>query len=398
MQLPEFTRNQVEVLLRRLRAEESLLQVVLGPRQVGKTTALLQLGEAWDGPTVYGSADAPAPPGPEWVEQMWQTAAAKATPGEQVLLVLDEVQKVQGWAESVKALWDRQRYAPNPLRVVVCGSSSLQLQSGIAESLAGRFERVFMPHWSFAEMEQCFGWDLETYLYHGGYPGAAFLVRDTERWAEYVQQSLVESVLGKDILLLHRVQKPALLRQLFALGCASAGHIVSYQKMVGQLQDAGNTTTLAHYQHLFEAAYLLAGLQKWQHTQLRQRASSPKWQPFNTALVTAPSGLSPDVWRADLLRWGRLVEVAVGAHLVNQAVAQGISVRYWRERNVEVDFVLQQGERVAALEVKSGSVPQRHRGLEAFAKRYPGAATWVVGSEGLSVETCLRQGLRGYFL
>lgn len=389
MQLPDFKREKVEVLSKRLMEPNAFIQVLIGPRQVGKTTAIHQVLAGFHGQTVYASADAPAPPDVEWIERMWQRAWNKAAQGSNVLLALDEIQKVQGWAESVKAFWDRQLYAENPVRVLLCGSSSLQVHSGVSESLAGRFELVRMSHWSFTEMNICFGWDLDTYIYYGGYPGAALLINEWERWADYVQQSLVETVIGKDILLMHQVKKPALLRQLYALGSDYAGQIVSYQKLLGQLQDAGNTTTLAHYQQLLDGAYLLKGLQKWHGISVRTRGSSPKWQPYNTALVTSQSGLGQLSWKENSSRWGRLVEIAVGAHVLNQALEQGIQVYYWREKNNEVDFVLQKGKRIMAIEVKSGILPKRYPGLNSFQKRFPESSILVVGADGVPVEDFL---------
>lgn len=397
MQLPEFKRDKVKVLSKRLSEPRPFIQVVLGPRQVGKTTAVLQVLDQWEGPSLYASADSPAPPGPYWIEQAWKSAEFKAKDQAPVLLVLDEIQKVQGWAESIKSLWDSYSYASNPIRLILCGSSSLQLQNGLTESLAGRFETVRLLHWSFSEMETCFGWDCQAYMYYGGYPGAAVLIEDWSRWADYIQQSLIETVVGKDILLMHRVQKPALLRQLFALSCDYAGQIVSYQKLLGQLQDAGNTTTLAHYQHLLEGAYLILGLQKWSGKKLKVRASSPKWQPLNTALVTSQSGMSKSEWQGEAKRWGHLVEVAIGTHIVNQSVEKGIGVYYWREKNNEVDFVLKKGQRLAALEVKSSSFEQSHKGLEQFRKRWPEAKTWIVGPGGIGLEDFFRGDIEELF-
>ncbi|RQD76536.1 ATP-binding protein, partial [Desulfonatronospira sp. MSAO_Bac3] len=370
MQLPEFKRQKVYTLGQRLQEQQPFIQVVLGPRQVGKTTAVLQVKESWGRASIYESADSPAPPGTDWIEQAWQAAEYKTAAEGPVLLILDEIQKVQGWAECIKALWE-QRNSLNQIRLVLCGSSSLQIQGGLTESLAGRFELIRMSHWSFVEMEKCFQWDLDTYLYYGGYPGAARLRDDWTRWGDYVQQSLVETAIGKDILLMHRVQKPALLRRLYALSCDYAGQIISYQKLLGQLQDAGNTTTLAHYQHLLEGAYLVQGLQKWHGTKIRTRSSSPKWQPRNTALVTSQSGLAPADWRAEAKMWGRLVEIAVGAYLVNQGEEEGVEVYYWREKNREVDFVLKKGNRLAAIEVKSGQFSKAHSGVGAFQKHWP---------------------------
>ncbi|MDZ7760293.1 MAG: ATP-binding protein [Desulfovermiculus sp.] len=382
----------------RLREDRPLMQVLLGPRQVGKTTAVLQACQEWSGPTVYASADAPAPPGGEWIEQAWNTAQFKsASAQKKVLLVLDEIQKVHNWAEHIKKLWDQSRATLPPIHLVLCGSSSLQIQQGLTESLAGRFEMLRMPHWSYNEMKQCFGWDLEQYIVYGGYPGSASMIADWQRWTDYIQHSLVETAIGKDILLLHRVEKPALLRQLYALSCDYAGQIVSYQKLLGQLQDAGNTTTLAHYQHLLEGAYLLKGLQKWHGTKIRTRASSPKWQPRNTALVTSQSGLPPDEWRADHKRWGRLVEISVGAHLLNKGEDQGITVYYWRERNQEVDFVIKKGNRLAALEVKSSALGKTHSGLSKFQNRWPEAKAWIVGPDGLDLADFLSCDLTALF-
>ena len=382
----------------RLREDRPLVQVVLGPRQVGKTTAVLQVCQEWTGPTVYASADAPAPPGNEWIEQAWKSAQFKSTTAQgPVILVLDEIQKVQNWAEQIKKLWDQTRYEANPIRLVLCGSSSLQIQQGLTESLAGRFEIIRMPHWSYSEMAQCFGWGLNQYILYGGYPGSASMIDDWLRWADYIQQSLVETAIGKDILLLHRVEKPALLRQLYALSCDYAGQIVSYQKLLGQLQDAGNTTTLAHYQHLLEGAYLLKGLQKWHGTKIRTRASSPKWIPRNTALVTSQSGLSPDEWQTEPKRWGRLVEIAVGAHLVNLGEDQGIEAYYWRERNKEVDFVLKKGHRLVALEVKTVSVGKPHTGLVQFQKHWPETMSWIISPDGLDLADFLNSDLTYFF-
>ncbi len=386
MKLPEFKRHKVDVLFDRLLASQPFIQVVTGPRQVGKTTALLQVIEKWPGPTLFATADAPAPPAPEWIEQNWRTAEIKSEEQKPTLLVLDEIQKVHGWDESVKYFRDQSKYQDNPIRVILCGSSSLQIQTDLTESLAGRFELVPMTHWSYTEMRDCFDWDMNTYLYYGGYPGAASLIQDPERWANYIQQSLVETAIGKDILLLHRVEKPALLRQLYALSCDYAGQVVSYQKLVGQLHDAGNTTTLAHYQRLLEGAFLISGLPKWHGTQLRSRASSPKWQPRNTALVTSQSGLRLEQWRQDQARWGRLVEIAVGTHLINQAEEKDYTVHYWRERNKEVDFIISSKNRLAALEVKSGAFTKPHAGLQLFQKRWPEAKTWIIGPNGLDLK------------
>ena len=229
-----------------------------------------------------------------------------------MLLVVDEIQKATRWPEVVKLLWDADTHDTTPLKVVLLGSSPLLIKSGLTESLAGRCETIPVPHWSFAEIQEAFGWNLEKYLLFGAYPGAAPLADDPDRWRQYINDSLIETTLSRDILLLTRVDKPALLRRMFQLACTYSGQILAYQKMLGQLVDAGNTVTLAHYLQLLEGAGIVAGLQKFSGNQSRQRASSPKLQVLNTAPMTAQSGRSPDALRTDGDAWGRLIESAVG--------------------------------------------------------------------------------------
>jgi len=382
-------RPQLSLLLQRLREPRRFLQVVAGPRQVGKTTLVRQAMEHLDGPAHYASADGPAPPGAGWIGLQWDMATLAGRKHPQgALLVLDEVQKVTGWAEAVKARWDDDTLHGRPMRVVLLGSAPLLVARGLSESLAGRFELVRLPHWSWPEMRDVFGWDLERYVLFGGYPGAAPLVDDELRWAAYVRDALIETTLSRDVLLMSRVDKPALLRQLFALAAACSGQELSYNKMLGQLQDAGNTTTLAHYLELLAGAGLVTGLHKYAGQEHRQRASSPKLVVLNTALATASAGRSSAEIRADPEAWGRLVESAVGAHLCNTAPEHGISVTYWRDQGLEVDFVLSAGSRLTAIEVKT-SHTGRHPGLDAFRALYPHARTLLVGPGGISLEELL---------
>jgi hypothetical protein len=302
---------------------------------------------------------------------------------------LDEVQKLSGWSETVKRLWDEDSRARRPLKVVLLGSAPLLMQQGLTESLAGRFENLHVPHWSYAEMQAAFGFSLEQYLYFGGYPGAAPLVKDPQRWRRYLLDSLIETTIARDVLLMTRVDKPALLRRLFELGCRYSGQVLSYTKMLGQLQDAGNATTLAHYLELLSGAGMLTGLQKFAGQAVRQRGSSPKLQVLNTALMTAQSGLSPDEARTDREFRGRLVESAVGAHLANAAAGGECELFYWRERSQEVDFVVRVGRAVIAIEVKSGRAPDAFPGLGAFAEAFKPKRTLLVGGDGISLEEFL---------
>lgn len=389
-----FTRSQFSTLSTRLQKPRLFLQILAGPRQVGKTTLARQAMERFDGQAHYASADLPAAPDAGWIEQQWRLARLLTTKGA-ALLVLDEVQKVPRWSEVVKMLWDEDNFAGCHLHVVLLGSSQFLMQKGLGESLAGRFELIRVPHWSFAEMHDAFGWNVDRYIYFGGYPGAAALVDDEFRWKSYVLDSIIEPTLSRDVLQLARIDKPALLRRLFVLGCAYSGQILSYQKMIGQLQDVGNTTTLAHYLALLGGAWMLTGLDKFAGDQARSRAASPKLQALNTALITAQLPQSFAMARQDGELWGRLVESAVGAHLINTAPA-GVEVTYWRERNQEVDFVLRQGGKLLPIEVKSGRNKGALSGLRSFAENFKTGGSLLVGTGGVALEKFLAVGAEGW--
>lgn len=305
------------------------------------------------------------------------------------VLVLDEVQKIPAWSETVKRLWDEDTRKKRPLRVVLLGSAPLLMAQGLTESLAGRFETLRLPHWSLSEMRQAFGWSLEQYLYFGGYPGAAPLIKDPPRWSRYIADSLIETSISRDVLLLTRVDKPALLRRLFELACGYSGQILSYTKMLGQLQDAGNTTTLAHYLDLLAGAGMVRGLPKYAGDAARTRGSSPKLQVLNTALMTVTTGVSVEEARSDPEFHGRLVESAVGAHLANAAAAGECELFYWGDRRQEVDFIVRSRNRLVAIEVKSGRARQAHAGTAAFSEASKLRRTLLVGADGISVEDFL---------
>jgi hypothetical protein len=392
LQLPSFVRPQADDLTARLQEPRRFLQVVAGARQVGKTTLVRQVLARLDRPHVLVSADEPTLQDAAWLRAQWDAArlAAKDFGAKGAILAVDEVQKVQGWSEAVKRLWDEDSASGVPLRVVLLGSAPLLLTRGLSESLAGRFEQMRLPHWSLREMRAAFGFDLEAFLYFGGYPGAARLASEPERWRRYVLDALVETTIARDVLLLARLDKPALLRRVFELGCRYSGQILSYNKMLGQLQDAGNTVTLAHYLELLGSVGMLSGLSKFAGEAVRSRASSPKLQVLNTALMTAVSGLSPTDSRADGAFWGRLVESAVGAHLANAAACGECELFYWRDRGREVDFVVRRGKDLAAIEVKSGTAAGGARpGLQAFERAFGSCRALVVGGDGIPVEDFL---------
>lgn len=393
-----FIRVYANTLKGRLLEPRHFIQVVIGPRQVGKTTALHQILPGIGMPNIYATADLPGPPDANWIIQQWQEARSFCSGSNSVaILVLDEIQKVKDWSTTVKRLWDEDTAASRDIRVVILGSSSLLIQRGLEESLAGRFELVRFPHWSFEECRTCFACDLDRFIFFGGYPGGWAIAEDEARWTQYIRDSLIETAIAKDVLLMNRVDKPALLRQLFVLACEYGSQILSYQKIQGQLTDAGNTTTLAGYQRLLESAFLIRGLQKWAGGALHRRNSSPKWQPLNTALMTALSGRTFDQWKASPEHWGCLVETAIGANLINSSAFDGIEVYYWRQGNAEVDYVLAKGGKLIGIEVKSGARKISPWGLKEFQKDFPGARTVVIGSGGVSIEEALLLPAKAWF-
>lgn len=396
-QLPDYKRDIVSKICHRLSEKRKFIQVVIGPRQVGKTTAVKQALQNLECDTHYAAADLPAPPVSGWISQHWEIARFKCKSSKKCVLVIDEIQKISNWSEEVKKCWDEDSSTGVQLHVVLLGSSALLVQKGLGESLAGRFEILRLTHWSWLECQKCFNWTLEQYLYFGGYPGAAALIEDNQRWRQYICDSLIETALSKDILLLNRIEKPAVLRQLFVLACNYSGQILSYQKILGHLNDVRNTTTVAHYQSLLETAFLIKGLSKWSGTALRRRNSSPKWLALNTSLMTGLSGLDFENWRLKPEFWGRLVETACGAYLVNSASEHGIGVYYWREGNHEVDFVLQKAKEVIAFEIKSGKQTGGLRGTEFFLKKEKQAKIYIVGQDGIPLDKFLKTPIIDWF-
>jgi hypothetical protein len=386
-----YRRTPHGTLVARLREPRRFIQVVTGPRQVGKTTLVRQALADLEVRSVYASADDPGLRDRAWLDAQWGAARAVAASqaGGSAILAIDEIQKVGSWAEIVKRLWDEDSASGVDVRVVLLGSAPLLVQRGLTESLAGRFETIRLAHWSFAEMESAFGWDLETFLVHGGYPGAATLVGDPERWRAYLLDSLVETTIARDVLLLHRIDKPALLRQLFRLGCDYSAQVVSYQKLVGQLQDAGNTTTLAHYLRILGDSGLITGLEKYSGARIRQRGSSPKLLVLDSGLMTAMTGLTRLQLRRQPEAWGRVVETAVGAHLVNSA-STDTTISWWRDRDREVDFVIESPHGLLAMEVGSGRRKGSLPGLAAFTRAYPNARVLLAGAQGMPLADLLR--------
>ena len=376
----------VDEILQRLLEPRKRIQVVAGPRQVGKTTSLEQAVADFRGGYTYKLAEGLGFSPLEWLISEWNAARAKAKAAGGHLLIVDEIQKIKGWSDVVKPLWDEDSFHHVDLKVCLLGSSRLLLQKGLEESLAGRFEMIDIWHWSFADMQAAFGYTLEDYILFGGYPGAADLRKDGTRWKQYIRDAIIEPSITLDILQLESVAKPELLRQTFALGCNYSGRILSYQKMVGQLQEAGNTTTIAHYLRLLGEAGLLTGLEKLYDEPLRVRSSSPKLAVCNNALRTAMQSCSPDELRNDPERWGHAVESAVGAQLMSQVHRRDIELLYWNVGSKEVDYVLRRDDQIAAIEVKSADADSIS-GMREFLRKYPHAKPYLVGGQGMPLET-----------
>ncbi|MBL7891468.1 MAG: ATP-binding protein [Bacteroidia bacterium] len=385
-----YQRRQIKLLEQRVSEPRKFIQVVMGPRQVGKTTLVTQLLKKNRIPHFFISADTVPNSDIVWLEQQWEVARIKCkqSGAKEFLFVIDEIQKINNWSETIKRIWDMDSRERNPIKIILLGSSRLLLQQGLTESLAGRFETIYLGHWSFAEMNDAFGWNANQFVWFGGYPGSADFISDEDRWKKYVSDSLIETSISKDILMLSRVDKPALMRRLFELGCLYSGQILSYNKILGQLLDAGNTTTLAHYLELLDTAGLLAGIEKIGDN-IRKRGSSPKFQIHNSALISAQRQELFDEVLNNPEQWGRMVESAIGAHLLNYSLTEKFKIYYWRHRNDEIDFVLEKGGKLIGLEVKSTGV-KKASGMAAFQKTFKPFKVLLIGNSGLSWQEFLK--------
>jgi len=330
------------------------------------------------------------PGGKRWLVEEWSIARRQADRSEDGLVfVLDEIQAISDWSRVVKGLWDADRRHGRRMHVVLLDSAPLPIQSGLNESLAGRFETIPVKQWSFSEVREAFGLSLDQFLFFGGYPAAATLVGTPERWRDFVLRAIVQASIERDVVSLTAVQKPALLQRLFREGAKFSGQILSYRKLVGFLAERGSVVTAQKYLDLLQQAGLLAGLPAFSKSGKLDRRSSPKFIALDPAFITADSGYSFQEARSDRTFWGRIVESAVGSHVLNSASSR-LRVSYWRkEDSGEVDFVLQRGPRTIAIEVKSGRRRRSLPGIGAFRKSYPGTGHLVVGPGGTSLDEFL---------
>ena len=382
----------------RIAEPRRFIQVIAGARQVGKSTMVKQVTQELTVPHLLTTAEEAPDKNPAWISYVWQQArqAMKLNHYPEFLLVIDEIHKLDNWSEVVKAEWDADTMRDVNLKVVLLGSSRLLIKDGLTESLAGRYELIEMEHWSFSEMREAFGMSAEQYIYFGGYPGAATLLDDEKRWRKYMRDAIIEPAITKDVLTTKRVLKPALLRQLFQLGCAYSGELLSFNKILGQLQDAGNTSTLANYLQLLDESKLLCGLQQFAADDARKYKSVPKYQVYNSGLLSANNSLSfRDVYLSPA-EWGKWVESAVGAYLVNHADRLEYKVYYWRHDSDEVDFILQRSRQLVAIEVKSGR-RKMNQGLTLFREQFHPTTELVVGGEAMPIEQFLLMDIERLF-
>ena len=386
-----YIKKQLFELQNRIQEKSHLIQVITGPRQVGKTTLATQLVERIKIPYSFISADAVPSSLSTWIEQHWEAARIKLKNynAESFLLIIDEIQKIHNWSEVVKKLYDQDRRNKINLKVILLGSSTLMITKGLTESLTGRFELIQLPHWTYSEMHEAFGLTPEQFVYFGSYPGSASFISDEKRWRDYILNSIIEPTISKDILQLTAIQKPALLKSFFEHACLYNSEIYSYNKMLGQLLDAGNTTTLSHYQRLLDSAWMITGLQKFSGSTVKIKSSTPKLLTYNTAFVSVYSNVdfASVITKPEL--WGRRVEQSVGAYLLNQSRVNNFDLFYWREGNAEVDFVLRKNKRIVTVEVKSGKV-KYHEGLEIFKRKYKPSKSILISEEALPWQDFLK--------
>jgi len=393
-----YKRRQFNELKSRIEEARNKIQVISGPRQVGKSTLVKQVLKEMSIDFTFISADNVEKDNLYWINEVWETARQrmKLKKEREYLLVIDEVHKVNNWSEAVKKEWDDDTFNDVNIKVILLGSSRLLIKDGLTESLAGRYELIHMSHWSFKEMNEAFGIDLEHYIFFGGYPGGVNFINNETRWRKYIKDGIIAPAIFHDILKTKQVYKPELMKQLFELGCTYSGEEIALTKLLGQLQDAGNITTLANYLSTLNESHLLCGLQKYANDNARKYNSVPKMMVYNTALLSSLYGLNYSQVFTNPKMWGRWVESAVGTHLLNMANELDYRIYYWRERNDEVDFILEYNRQCIAIEVKSGR-RTTNAGISVFKEKFRPLHTFIVGNGGIPLEEFLSSDLKYLF-
>lgn len=385
-----YERPEFRLLSDRLQEPRKFIQLVVGPRQIGKTTTVKQVLEVPEMPSVYASADTACGNEEEWLTLIWEKAREEARRSSKgCVLAIDEIQRIPDWTQAVKRHWDADAWNKVNVKVVLIGSARARYIVGLSESLMGRFEEIRMTHWTFTEMREAFGWTLEQYVYFGGYPTAAVAINDELSWKEAIRSAVVDRTLARDILEDVRIAKAALMNRTLAVASARSGEEMSHTKLLTELQGpVGNVMTLSSYLALFHQSGLLGTLEKYEGGKLRRRSSIPKFQVHNNALCAALGAETFSDVRNDADLWHKRVRSAVGAYLASLAYRNGDELFYWRESDAEVDYVLHARSGVLAIQCEGGR--RADKGLEAFGRKFSPNATLIVGSGGMPLEMFLQ--------
>lgn len=395
-----YQRQHLNILTSRMAEPRRRMQIVMGPRQVGKSTLVGQFTEATSVPFDFFAADSVNRFDTSWIPNKWQQARMRMDihSEQEHILVIDEVQKIRGWSEQVKKEWDEDSRSHRNLKVILLGSPRLLLQKGLEESLEGRFETIKMGYWDWQEMHEAFGFSMDEYVYFGGFPGLAPDIQDEDRWRNLMEDSIISSILTRDILEIEEIRNPALLRQVFELACIESAKELSLTKMQGTM-NSGTVPTIKNYLDILNKSMTVQPLQNYSASRIKEKLSVPKMQVFNNAFRNRFGSFSFDEARVDPAEWGRQIESAVGAHLANRSMMDDYELFYWRnERRQECDYVLRKGQALVAIEVKSGSV-DKTVGFEKFKEQFADKVTsaFIVGPQALPLEDFFMMDLKSLF-
>ena len=395
-----YQRRHLNILKSRMAEPRRRMQIVMGPRQVGKSTLVGQFTEGISVPFDFFAADGVNRFDSSWIPNKWQQVRMRMDihSEQEHILIIDEVQKIRGWSEQVKKEWDEDSRSHRNLKVILLGSSRLLLQKGLEESLEGRFETIKMGYWDWQEMHGAFGFSMDEYVYFGGFPGLAPDIQDEDRWRNLMEDSIISPILTRDILEIEEIRNPALLRQVFELACIESAKELSLTKMQGTM-NSGTVPTIKNYLDILNKSMIVQPLQNYSPSRVKEKQSVPKMQVFNNAFRNRFGTFSFDEARVDPAEWGRLVESAVGAHLANRAMTDDYELFYWRnERRQECDYVLRKGQALVAIEVKSGSV-DKTVGFEKFKEQFADnvTAAFIVGPHALPLDDFFIMDLKSLF-
>ena len=395
-----YQRRHLNILKSRMAEPRRRMQIVMGPRQVGKSTLVGQFTEGISVPFDFFAADGVNRFDSSWIPNKWQQARMRMDihSEQEHILIIDEVQKIRGWSEQVKKEWDEDSRSHRNLKVILLGSSRLLLQKGLEESLEGRFETIKMGYWDWQEMHEAFGFSMDEYVYFGGFPGLAPDIQDEDRWRNLMEDSIISPILTRDILEIEEIRIPALLRQVFELACIESAKELSLTKMQGMM-NSGTVPTIKNYLDILNKSMTVQPLQNYSASRIKEKLSVPKMQVFNNAFRNRFGSFSFDEARVDPAEWGRQIESAVGAHLANRSMMDDYELFYWRnERRQECDYVLRKGQALVAIEVKSGSV-DKTVGFEKFKEQFADKVTaaFIVGPHALPLEDFFIMDLKSLF-